>query len=463
MSTRAAPALTAANLCELVERLWHRVRRRGAPAGADAPAEDTGRRTLFAELVESLPPEPSRLLHLRCGEGHLLKLVADRWRTAAPPLLAGVDDAEPAVQAAGRRAPEAVFRAAPAHATGFADGSFDLVVATNVFERLARPRAVLREAWRLLAPGGRLLIAIPDGGRDPAPGQANVWSAAAFRRFLHPLAVRSTRRLCEGRALVFEVVKQAEGAATAMSWPAQMRHRAAASIHRALRRHGYDLVRLRPRPQYPEELSRYASQLSGTDLGVKPGSVVLDVGTGHYPFPHATILSELHVGQTHHRHEPLVRDGRPFVVLDIHRMPFRSWSVDFVYCSHVLEHVENPGKACAELQRVGREGYIETPTFGKDMLFAWARGMHRWHVVAIGERLVFFEYTSRQLQGIRSTAWWDTIFGETYHPLQAAFHANQDLFNVAFRWRGQFAWTVYHLDGRVENSDAAPGPAASVR
>jgi SAM-dependent methyltransferase len=258
--------------------------------------------------------------------------------------------------------------------------------------------------------------------------------------------------------LAFELAKPPEGVPAAMPWRVRLRHGAARLVHDVLRRGGYDLVRLRARPTYVEELSRYASQLSAADLGVQPGSIVLDVGGGHYPFPHATILSELHMGPTHHRTEPLVRDGRPFVVLDVAHLPFCTQSLDFVYCSHVLEHVPDPGRACTELQRVGREGYIETPTFGKDVLFAWAEGMHRWHVVAIGDRLVFFEYTARQAQGIRSTAWWDTIFGDTYHPLQEVFHANQDLFNVAFRWRGRFAWTVYHLNGRVETCDASPGP-----
>jgi SAM-dependent methyltransferase len=310
-----------------------------------------------------------------------------------------------------------------------------------------------------VAPGGRLLITIPDGTQDTWVGHTNFWSADAFARFLQPLPVGTVRRLDEGRVLMFEIVRPSEAAAIPPRRWGSLRARLGGWLRAWLRRRGWDLIRYRPRPTYLQELNRYTSQILHADLWVKPSSVVLDLGSGHYPFPHATILSDLHIGPTRHRTEDLVQDGRPLVVFDIHRMPFRDQSVDFVYCSHVLEHVEDPARACAELIRVGREGYIETPTVGKDLLFAWGEGRHRWHVVAVGNRLAFFEYTSRQLEGIRSAAWRDLIFGEAYHPLQEAFYGNQDIFNVMFRWRGRFDWVVYRLNGSVEASDGLRSPS----
>ena len=42
----------------------------------------------------------------------------------------------------------------------FADGSFDRVILLHAIEDADSPRAVLREAWRVLAPEGRMLVAV---------------------------------------------------------------------------------------------------------------------------------------------------------------------------------------------------------------------------------------------------------------------------------------------------------------
>jgi ubiquinone/menaquinone biosynthesis C-methylase UbiE len=126
-------------------------------------------------------------------------------------------------------------------------------------------------------------------------------------------------------------------------------------------------------------------------------------------------------------------------------MPFADNSFDFVCCSHVLEHVSDPERACSELMRVARRGYIEVPAPGKDMLFAWAGEMHRWQVVAHAYELHFFESTERQREGVRSGAWQDVIYGKTYSPLQDMFADNQDVFNVMFLWEGRFRCHVHRL------------------
>jgi ubiquinone/menaquinone biosynthesis C-methylase UbiE len=160
------------------------------------------------------------------------------------------------------------------------------------------------------------------------------------------------------------------------------------------------------------------------------------------------------IEETKDRHGPLRTDGKPFVLADIHALPFHNKSFDFIYCSHLLEHVDDPIKACAEIMRVGKRGFVETPTFGKDSLFAWANGMHRWHVISISNILCFFEYSPRQLEGIRSSAWRDIIFSRWYHPLQEAFYNNQDVFNTMLLWENPFSVFVFRLDGSVEKLNA---------
>ena len=203
----------------------------------------------------------------------------------------------------------------------------------------------------------------------------------------------------------------------------------------------------RPSRCIVHDADRVAYQRKHVDFDIRPGDRILDIGCGAYPFPGAAVSVDRFPGPTHHRHQPLKRDGTPFVVADVGALPFPDGHFDYVYCSHVLEHVPDPIAACREIMRVGKRGYIETPTLAKDMLFAWADGMHTWHVVSIGNTLCFFEYSSRQLKGIGSQAWSDEIFCRWWNPLQDAFDANQDLFNVMFQWSARFEVAVFDVKG----------------
>lgn len=98
-------------------------------------------------------------------------------------------------------------------------------------------------------------------------------------------------------------------------------------------------------------------------LDIYLGDEVLDIGSGNQPCSLSTVLADLTVGDDRQRsnHE-LQMDGRPFVNCSIEYLPFRDKAFDHVIASHVLEHTDNPVKACEELQRVASRGYIETPS-----------------------------------------------------------------------------------------------------
>ena len=212
------------------------------------------------------------------------------------------------------------------------------------------------------------------------------------------------------------------------------------------------LIRRRRAPKWGDD--RFSYQQRYVRFDVEPGHRVLDIGSGGHPFLYATVLTDRCADNSPWGR--IVRDGRntPFVVSDIHDLPFSDKTFDFVYCSHVLECVKDPLAACREIMRVGKRGYIETPTLGKDTLFAWARGIQTWHVVAIGRHLCFFEYSDRQLDGIRSSLWRDRVLGKWHDPLQDIFYDNQDVFNVMFPWEGEFSIFVFRLDGTINGLNA---------
>lgn len=221
-------------------------------------------------------------------------------------------------------------------------------------------------------------------------------------------------------------------------------------INSFLNKAGFHVSRVRSRAHWPGEVSRFDYQKEYNLFEIVPGYKVLDIGSGGDPFPFATTLTDRYIEPTFHRTDKLKLNGKPFSISAIEKLPFRTKSFDFVYCAHVLEHVDNPVAACAEIVRVGRRGYIETPTLGKDMLFSWAKGMHRWHLMSIANKLIFFEYSERELEGVRSSAWSDLIFSPFANPMQELFYRNQDLFNVMFSWDGDFECVVFYLDGRLE-------------
>ncbi|MGL5792857.1 MAG: class I SAM-dependent methyltransferase, partial [Waterburya sp.] len=146
---------------------------------------------------------------------------------------------------------------------------------------------------------------------------------------------------------------------------------------------------------YGYELDRYYSyQKQYVNFDIREKDKVLDIGSGGYPFPLATHLADFYEGMTTHRTEELKRDSRPFTVCSVDKTPFADKEFDFVYCSHVLEHVENPAKACEELMRIGKRGYIETPSKISDVMFNFTKipNHHKWHIQVLDNTMIFMEW-----------------------------------------------------------------------
>ena len=126
---------------------------------------------------------------------------------------------------------------------------------------------------------------------------------------------------------------------------------------------------------------------------IKPHEKVLDVGSGTYPFSKATHLADLYLEDTPHRcGMELARDDRPLIIMDVCAAPFPDKTWDFVFCSHMLEHLKNPGDGLREISRIGKRGYIEIPTKLSDVMLNFTKidNHHLWHGMVLKRRIDFY-------------------------------------------------------------------------
>lgn len=101
----------------------------------------------------TLPPHP-RILDAGCGTGGNLQRYARLGETS------GVDPSPEAVRFCRERGFDSVQQAG-LEQLPFADGSFDLIAATDVLEHVEAEQEALRELRRVTAPGAAMLLTVP--------------------------------------------------------------------------------------------------------------------------------------------------------------------------------------------------------------------------------------------------------------------------------------------------------------
>lgn len=123
-----------------------------------------------------VPPPGKATLDVGCGEGRVTRDLVARGHTvtsidAAPSMLAAARDADP----------DGTYVEADAADLPFQDGDFDIVVGYNTFMDVPDLPGALSEACRVLAPGGRLCMAITHPLTNPS-ARGSIEEGSYFER-----------------------------------------------------------------------------------------------------------------------------------------------------------------------------------------------------------------------------------------------------------------------------------------
>ena len=109
-------------------------------------------------------------------------------------------------------------------------------------------------------------------------------------------------------------------------------------------------------------------------LSIKETDRVLEIGPGSLPHPRSDVFLELQYdcdeeAQKQRGGLDKISLGKPVIYYDGGSFPFNDNEFDYVICSHVIEHVDNPDIFLNELKRIAPKGYLEYPIIYYDFLY----------------------------------------------------------------------------------------------
>lgn len=194
---------------------------------------------------------------------------------------------------------------------------------------------------------------------------------------------------------------------------------------------------------------KIGSPVSRYKLKIKSSARVLDVGSGHNPHPRANVIVDKFVDNNYHRASGIkVLNKQEFVNADGENLPFRDKEFDYVICNHVLEHVDNPVKFLSELSRVGKMGYLETPSLIGEYLIP--KESHKWLILEINNEMVLVD---KSLVGFQSSHDFGKVFQDYLrkhsigHKIMQRTHSQ--LLTVNHEWKDSIDHIINPTDERL--------------
>ena len=328
------------------------------------------------------------------------------------------------------------------------DGTIEEVLSRQVFEHmsLTECKAALMECRRVLADDGILRIDVPDHEES-----LRQWKdCEGFRPFFKRHIFGSMRN---------------DAAYHIMGWTR-------GSLVAFLDRYGFDAVeeeknihlypafciRFRKRSHEmildgPPAKNRqwfaaweYCGEPLGEPLVVPDDYDVLEVGCGTRPWPRANHYVDIDEDAVDSLPEGRKLD---FVNAAADVLPWFDGEFDFVFASHIMEHVHDPHAVASELSRVASAGCVVCPSNMKDALFGFHEDDHKWWALPTSEpntlrlirvdpawrEAIFDEDMSKAMHQMLRLE--HRRFGAEGRKLKSWFNAAEPLLDVVVHWEGE--------------------------
>lgn len=134
---------------------------------------------LIKRRLPTLRTAMLRFADYGCGPGLLLRQLSE---TSPNSVFHGYDFTKSGIRVARENFPAASFEERDIYDV-FPD-RYDVILCTEVLEHLERPHQALKNLLDQLAPGGHLLLTVPDGRADQYAGHIHFWSPESWKLFV---------------------------------------------------------------------------------------------------------------------------------------------------------------------------------------------------------------------------------------------------------------------------------------
>lgn len=173
-------------------------------------------------------------------------------------------------------------------------------------------------------------------------------------------------------------------------------------------------------------------------LGIKRGDLVLEVGSGGRPFARSDVLVDMFLDDNTERSLVNLTLDRPLICANTEKLPFESSSFDFVLTSHMLEHLIYPERFLDEIQRVGRRGFLITPSEFCEKIMPSHR--HLW-LISLDEDNTLVLKQKKQVSDVGLPPILHDVW-LTDKEYRKFFKNRPDIFETRLYWEGSIKYRV---------------------